>query len=167
IFGTLAIGQLISRTELTPIIWMNLLLLVVAAGSTALLPPVVARSSPCTEGTSLIGELRELLRIARFRMIILVTSLIYGSHAMHDAFAVIWWSAAGIDPSTISILWSEAVAAEVVVFFLIRPALLDRLGARGRGRPGCRGRHCAVVHGRRDDIRFGAFNYPAAARLYL
>ena len=50
---------------------------------------------------------------------------------MHDAFAVIWWSAAGIEPSTISILWSEAVAAEVVVFFLIGPALLDRLGARG------------------------------------
>ena len=50
---------------------------------------------------------------------------------MHDAFAVIWWSAAGIAPSTISILWSEAVAAEVVVFFLIGPALLDRLGARG------------------------------------
>jgi PPP family 3-phenylpropionic acid transporter len=50
---------------------------------------------------------------------------------MHDAFAVIWWSDAGIEPSTISVLWSEAVAAEVVVFFLIGPALLNRLGARG------------------------------------
>ena len=64
-------------------------------------------------------------------MMILVSSFIYGSHAMHDAFAVIWWSAAGIEPSAISILWSEAVAAEVVVFFLIGPALLHRLGARG------------------------------------
>ena len=130
IFGTLTAGQLISRTDVTPIIWMNLSFLVVAAASTALLPPVVARSSPLTGG-SLIGELGELLRIPRFRMMILVTSSIYGSHAMHDAFAVIWWSAAGIEPSTISILWSEAVAAEVVVFFLIGPALLDRLGARG------------------------------------
>ena len=131
IFGTLTIGQLISRTDVTPIIWMNLSLLVAAAGSTALLPPVVARSSLLTGGSSVIGELGELLRISRFRIMILVSSFIYGSHAMHDAFAVIWWSAAGIAPSTISVLWSEAVAAEVVVFFLIGPALLDRLGARG------------------------------------
>jgi PPP family 3-phenylpropionic acid transporter len=64
-------------------------------------------------------------------MMILVSSSIYGSHAMYDAFAVIWWSAAGIEPSAISVLWSEAVAAEVVVFFLIGPALLHRFGARG------------------------------------
>ena len=130
IIGTLTVGQLISGTDVTPIIWLNFSFLVVAAASTALLPPVVARSSPLTGG-SLIGELGELLRISRFRMMILVSSSIYGSHAMHDAFAVIWWSAAGIKPSTISILWSEAVAAEVVVFFLIGPALLERLGARG------------------------------------
>ena len=49
---------------------------------------------------------------------------------MHDAFAVIRWSAAGIDTSVISVLWSEAVAAEVIVFFLIGPALLGRFGAR-------------------------------------
>jgi PPP family 3-phenylpropionic acid transporter len=131
IFGTLTVGQLISRTDVTPIVWMNLSFLLVAAASTALLPSVVRRSSAPTGGTSLIGELGELLQISRFRMLILVSSSIYGSHAMHDGFAVIWWSAAGIEPSTISILWSEAVAAEVVVFFLIGPALLDRFGARG------------------------------------
>jgi PPP family 3-phenylpropionic acid transporter len=131
IFGTLMVGQLISRTDVTPIIWMNLSFLLLAAASTALLPPVVARSSSLIEGRSLIGEFSTLLRVSRFRMMILVTSFIYGSHAMHDAFAVIWWSASGIEPSTISVLWSEAVGAEVVVFFLIGPALLDRFGARG------------------------------------
>jgi PPP family 3-phenylpropionic acid transporter len=131
IFGTLTVGQLISRTDVTPIVWLNLSFLLVAAASTALLPPVVRRSSAPIVGTSLIGELGELIQIPRFRMLILVSSLVYGSHAMHDGFAVIWWSAAGIEPSTISILWSEAVAAEVVVFFVIGPALLDRFGARG------------------------------------
>ena len=131
ILGTLTVGQLISRTNVTPIVWLNLSFLVVAAALTALLPPVVRHTSAPTVGTSLIGELGELLQIPRFRMLILVSSLIYGSHAMHDGFAVIWWSAAGIEPSTISILWSEAVAAEVVVFFVIGPALLDRFGARG------------------------------------
>jgi PPP family 3-phenylpropionic acid transporter len=131
IFGTLTVGQLISRTDVTPIVWMNLSFLLVAAASTALLPPVVRRTSAPTGGTSLIGELGELLQNPRFRMLILVSSSIYGSHAMHDGFAVIWWSAAGIEPSTISLLGSEAVAAEVVVFFLVGPALLHRLGARG------------------------------------
>jgi len=49
---------------------------------------------------------------------------------MHDAFAVIRWSAAGIDPAVISVLWSEAVVAEVFVFFIIGPAFLERYGAR-------------------------------------
>ena len=49
----------------------------------------------------------------------------------HDAFAVIRWSAAGISPVTASLLWSEAVAAEVLVFFVIGPALVPRLTAAG------------------------------------
>ena len=50
---------------------------------------------------------------------------------MQDAFAVIRWSEAGSAPSAISLLWSEAVAAEVIVFFLIGPGLLRRMDARG------------------------------------
>jgi hypothetical protein len=85
----------------------------------------------------------------------------------------IWWSAAGIEPSTVSILWSEAVAGEVFVFCLIGPALLadsalcSTDSVPGRRRLGRRGRRRAVVCGRRDNFRFGALNSPAAARLYL
>jgi PPP family 3-phenylpropionic acid transporter len=50
---------------------------------------------------------------------------------MHDAFAVIRWSAAGVSAQTTSMLWSLSVAAEVVVFFLIGPALIARLTPRG------------------------------------
>src|SRR2546430_11301985 len=50
---------------------------------------------------------------------------------MHDAFAVIRWGDAGMDAPIISILWSEAVASEIIVFFLIGPALLSRIGPRG------------------------------------
>ena len=50
---------------------------------------------------------------------------------MHDTFAVIRWSAGGMSAATASILWSEAVAAEVLVFFLIGPALVRTLGAAG------------------------------------
>ncbi|MEH2622806.1 PPP family 3-phenylpropionic acid transporter [Bradyrhizobium sp. AZCC 1719] len=129
--GTLLIGQLITSTDLTRVIWLNAALLVAAAGATALVPRVSAPSAPHTDTSQLASEVRGLLGIARFRILILVSALIYGSHAMHDAFAVIRWSNAGIDTSVISVLWSEAVAAEVIVFFLIGPALLNRFGARG------------------------------------
>ena len=71
------------------------------------------------------------LKLPAFRTVIVVSALVYGSHALYDAFAVIRWSGAGLDASTISILWAEAVAAEVAVFFLIGPWLIDRIGARG------------------------------------
>jgi PPP family 3-phenylpropionic acid transporter len=131
VFGTLMVGQLISPTDLTLVIWLNAALLIAAAGATALVPKVVAQPAPHTGASPAVSELRGLLGIARFRILILVSALIYGSHAMHDAFAVIRWSNAGIDTAVISFLWSEAVAAEVIVFFLIGPALLNRFGARG------------------------------------
>src|SRR4030088_1358395 len=106
-------------------------LLVMAAGATALVPRVTTRPGPHASGSPVLAALHGLLGVSRFRVLIIVSALVYGSHAMHDAFSVIRWSDAGMNTSVISVLWSEAVAAEVVVFFLIGPALLDRLGARG------------------------------------
>lgn len=69
--------------------------------------------------------------IVLFRRVVLIAALVYGSHAMHDAFAVIRWNASGISPTTISVLWSEAVVAEVVVFIVIGPRLVETLGPAG------------------------------------
>jgi MFS transporter, PPP family, 3-phenylpropionic acid transporter len=129
--GTLTIGQLIGPGNFTPIIWMNVALLAMAGCATGLLPSVAARSGPLGGTSPDRADMRELVGIARFRALILVSALVLGSHAMHDAFAVIRWSEAGVKAPVISLLWSEAVAAEVVVFFLIGPALIDRLGPRG------------------------------------
>ena len=57
-----------------------------------------------------------------------------GSHALNDAFAVIQWREAGHSNLSISLLWSEAVVAEVVVFFLLGPWLIARLGLSGAAR---------------------------------
>jgi hypothetical protein len=62
-----------------------------------------------------------------FRRVMLISALVLGSHAMHHTFAVLRWSAAGVSPAMASALWSESVAAEVVVFFLIGPPLLTHL----------------------------------------
>ena len=130
ILGTLTVGQLISPADLEPIIWLNMVLLVISAGATALVPAVDIESGPPPSARCVLVRVLELLKLPRFRLLILVSALVYGSHSMHDAFAVIRWSDAGISTSSISILWSEAVAAEVIVFFLVGPALLDRFGAR-------------------------------------
>jgi PPP family 3-phenylpropionic acid transporter len=129
VLGTLIIGQMITGTDVSPVIWMNVALLMAAAAATALVPPVT--DAPKPHGTASPAALNVLFGMSRFRMLVAVSALVYGSHAMHDAFSVIRWSDAGMNTSVISVLWSEAVAAEVVVFFVIGPALLDRLGARG------------------------------------
>lgn len=125
--GTLVIGQLIVPTDLSPIIWMNVALLIVAAAATALIPS----ATPRADDSPRASKIRGLLELSPFRIVIVVSALVYGSHALYDAFAVIRWSAAGVSPPVISILWAEAVAAEVIVFFLVGPWLLDRLGVRG------------------------------------
>jgi PPP family 3-phenylpropionic acid transporter len=126
--GTLVIGQLIVPADLSPIIWLNAALLMVAAVATALLPGTAPQ--PERHGLA-AAEVRGLLKLSPFRVVIAVSALVYGSHALYDAFAVIRWSAAGLPAPVISMLWAEAVAAEVIVFLLIGPWLLDRLGVRG------------------------------------
>jgi PPP family 3-phenylpropionic acid transporter len=98
-------------------------MLLPAAGNKTHAAPAPERSS--------VGAIGELMGIVVFRRMVLVAALIYGSHALHDAFAVIRWNAAGISQTTISILWSEAVVAEVLVFFLIGPRLVDAFGPSG------------------------------------
>jgi PPP family 3-phenylpropionic acid transporter len=123
-------GQVIAWTHLTSIAWMHAVLLLGAAASVMLLPAPEAHAEAAPEPSS-FGAIRELLGIAVFRRVVLIAALILGSHAMHDAFAVIRWDAAGIGPMMISILWSEAVAAEVIVFILIGPRLVDTIGPGG------------------------------------
>jgi PPP family 3-phenylpropionic acid transporter len=50
---------------------------------------------------------------------------------MHDAFAIIRWRDAGISSGVSSMLWSESVGAEVLVFVLLGPWLLSLLGRSG------------------------------------
>jgi PPP family 3-phenylpropionic acid transporter len=130
IVGTLLSGQAVSRFGLDLIVWLQALLLGVAAFTAVLVPELIhPRTADAVQAPA--GGVLILLRLPLFRNLILVAALILGSHAMHDAFAVIRWSAAGISPGTVSLLWSESVAAEVLVFFLIGPALVTRLAPAG------------------------------------
>jgi len=130
VFGTLVAGQVIGWTALTSIAWMQGVLLLGTVASTMLLP-VSHRITDAAPEPSSSRAIRELIGIVVFRRMVLIAALVFGSHTMHDAFAVIRWNAAGISSGTISVLWSEAVAAEVIVFVLIGPRLVDKFGPGG------------------------------------
>ena len=124
--GTLLSGQVVGARGLTSIVVLQAALLGGAAAAAMLLPK--PRREPVAVGERAArARAGTLLRMPEFRRVMLVSALVLGSHAMHDTFAVIRWGAAGITPAMASVLWSEAVAAEVIVFFLVGPALLARL----------------------------------------
>jgi PPP family 3-phenylpropionic acid transporter len=131
ILGTVLSGQLVGQYGLAVVIWPNAALLAVVAlyaPTVPRLPPPPGQAPPTTDSRYGIPA---LLRMPAFRRVVLVAALILGSHALHDGFAVIRWTAAGIAPGTAGLLWSESVAAEVIVFFVIGQPLLDRLGPAG------------------------------------
>jgi len=128
ILGTLVSGQAIGAFGLEVIVPLQALLLGAAALAAVRVPEIEHRPRPRLDSKA--GAVA-LLKIARYRNLVLLAALVLGSHAMHDAFAVIRWSAAGVDPQTSSLLWSEAVAAEVMVFWFAGPALVRRLTPAG------------------------------------
>ena len=132
VIGTLVSGQVVGSWGLTSIIVLQAALLIATAGATLQVPtpgqPAVA--AMVAEHARPEGVVA-LLKMPLFRRVMLVSGLVLGSHAMHDTFAVIRWSTAGVSPAMASALWSESVAAEVIVFFLVGPPLVKRLRPAG------------------------------------
>ena len=166
IAGTLVSGQAVSAFGLDVIVVLQALLLGAAALAAILVPELIHDRTADAVRAPARGVLI-LLRLPLFRHLVLVAALILGSHAMHDAFAVIRWSAAGISPVTISLLWSESVAAEVVVFFVIGPALVIRLTPAGALARRVAGRHAALGGGGADNRCHRACVGAAAARHHV
>jgi PPP family 3-phenylpropionic acid transporter len=127
ILGTIGAGQLVEPIGPGVTLALQACLLVFAAAWIGRVPNHLAiprgSRNPAEE-----GMLFELLRLRAFRQVVLIAALVLGSHALHDSFAVIYWNSAGISPAVVSILWSEQVLAEIIVFLLIGPAILGWIG---------------------------------------
>jgi MFS transporter, PPP family, 3-phenylpropionic acid transporter len=131
IAGSLVVGGTIGLTGVASIVWLQAILLMVVPFAARRVPDdqkVIV--SPAAELVTR-ENLRTLLGNVVFRRVVLVAAFVLGSHAMHDTFSVIRWSAAGLSPMTASLLWSISVAAEVVVFLLIGPWLVRTLRPAG------------------------------------
>jgi MFS transporter, PPP family, 3-phenylpropionic acid transporter len=132
IAGTLVSGQVVGAWGLASIVLLQGGLLAAAAGAAMLVPePSRPGAGAAAAALPRPSGVVQLLRMPLFRRVMLVSALVFGGHAMYDAFAVIRWSAAGVTPAMASVLWSEAVAAEVLVFFLVGPPLVMRLSPAG------------------------------------
>lgn len=103
--GTLIIGQVIGPVDLSPIVWTNVALLVVAAAATAFVPRPEPGPAASADASPVAAKVHALLALPPFRIVIIVSALVYGSHALYDGFAVIRWSAAGLSAPVISALW--------------------------------------------------------------
>ena len=124
--GLIVSGRAVGLLGLVVTIWLNALLLVVGSLAALSLPNIQVKDvSPPVDHA---GNFRQLLEMRAFRRLLLVAALVLGSHALHDTFAVIRWRDAGISAVTASLLWSESVATEVIVFLLAGPLLVRRLG---------------------------------------
>jgi MFS transporter, PPP family, 3-phenylpropionic acid transporter len=132
IAGVLMAGQIVGAWGLPSLLCFTAASLLAAALSVRFAPDLApGANSPARKRKVIDGDWLVLLRQPAFARVVLAAALVLGSHAMHDAFAIIRWRDAGISPSVSSMLWSESVAAEVLVFLLLGPWLLRVLGTTG------------------------------------
>ena len=123
ICGTMTSGVLVTRFGIDSIVVAAAILF------TVMIVPLPWLTRSLTASSEIArGGIAALLAVPVFRRMLLVAGLIMGSHAMSDTFAVIQWRAAGTGPTAIGLLWSEAVASEILVFVVFGPWMLRRWG---------------------------------------
>lgn len=122
ILGALLAGWAVARFGAGRLVYLMIaLLLLHGLMQLPRAAPALQNRASAAQGESL--GFAALLRQPETRGMLLVVSLIQGSHAAYYTYGVIYWQAAGIAPQQISGLWSVAVAAEIVLFFFSRRLL--------------------------------------------
>lgn len=121
--ATAAVGGLVARVGTGVVPWLMAGLYGVAALAALRLPRVEAPRRTA-------GPVTGLWRSGAFRLALLATALIQGSHAAYYAFAPLHWRAAGLGDATIGLLIAEGIVAEVALFLWGR-RLVERLGPAG------------------------------------
>ncbi len=121
VIGSLVSGQLLGTFAPVSALVLQAICLLFAAAAALVVPEI---RIPREERSQKL-RLLDLLRNRRFVLLVLAAALILGSHAMHDSFAMIAWRDAHITSPVASVLWSEQVIAEVVVFLYAGPRVLQ------------------------------------------
>jgi MFS transporter, PPP family, 3-phenylpropionic acid transporter len=124
ILGAVAAGQAVALAGPASAVWLY-------AGG-LLLAALAARSLPAEPRAGGRGRagFAAPFRDASFRWLLPLSALIQGSHALYYGFSTIHWTAAGLSPAVIGLLWAEGVVVEVLMFLWSAP-LVARLGPAG------------------------------------
>ena len=134
IVGSILSGAVIAQLGITAVVWLNASLLAAAGLAAQAVPVLLPQRQPRAPASIAAGHVSAigvLLGLPLYRRVVFLAALILGSHAMHDGFTVIRWSAAGISPAIAGVLWSQSVAAEVVIFLFLGRPLLNWVGPAG------------------------------------
>jgi MFS transporter, PPP family, 3-phenylpropionic acid transporter len=129
ILGTIACGIAVDRYGPSSVLYVGMATIVLLAPLALLLPHGSgAHAVPGAERHSTVRAV-DLLR-SPFALFLLATGCCSASHAVLYSFGTLTWRSAGIDDITISLLWAESVAIEIVLM-LFGGWLLKRLGPCG------------------------------------
>jgi MFS transporter, PPP family, 3-phenylpropionic acid transporter len=127
--GTFMAGIAVDRYGPPWVLYVGAASIVLLAPCALLLPAAQprAKSGDPDHAPFRVGE---LLRQRPFLLFLMACGFCQASHSVLYSFGTLTWRAAGIDDVTISALWAESVAVEIVLM-LFGGWLLKRLGACG------------------------------------
>ncbi len=127
--GTFLAGIAVDRYGPPWVLYVGLASIVLLAPFALLLPAATPRAAATEHGHAPF-RVSELLRQPAFILFLLACGLCQASHSVLYSFGTLTWRGAGIDDVTISALWAESVAIEIVLM-LFGGWLLARLGVCG------------------------------------
>jgi PPP family 3-phenylpropionic acid transporter len=127
ILGAIICGAAVDRFGAPWVLYVGLAGIVLVVPFGLMLPAQRHRRDAVSHAPFGISD---LLRSQPFLLFMVAAGLCQASHAVLYSFGTLTWRAAGIDDVTISLLWGESVAVEIVLM-LASPWLLARLGAGG------------------------------------
>ena len=129
ICGTFMAGIAVDRYGPPWVLYVGMASIVLLAPFALLLPAAPARVRGADHGHASFS-VRDLLRSPAFLLFLMACGFCQASHSVLYSFGTLTWRAAGIDDVTISSLWAESVAIEIVLM-LFGGWLLARLGVCG------------------------------------
>jgi PPP family 3-phenylpropionic acid transporter len=128
ILGVVICGAAVDRNGPSWVLYVGFAGIVLLLPSALVLPP--AESHHRDAATHAPFGIRDLLTSRPFLLFMIATGFCQASHAVLYSFGTLTWRAAGIDDVTISLLWGESVAVEIL---LMRGSgwLMQRIGVTG------------------------------------
>lgn len=121
---TLAGGLVVERAGADGVPWLAL------GGAAAAIAAALALPDLALPRARGLRGLWAVLRLRSFGLLLVVSGLIQGSHALYYVFSAVDWAAAGLSATVIALLWVEAVAAEILLLTFGR-RIVARLGPIG------------------------------------